>query len=113
MSKWISNASFLTSIATALMMSGTSSAHHKQFKIECEHTIFPSCCTAIHESAGANANYSWTTNKGWLERRETSYPWNWHHCGIAVGKSDINTSIDKGVAYGHGKPICPLPGIGQ
>lgn len=99
--------------AATLVICGQASAHHKQFKIECEHTIFPSCCTAIHQSAGANANYSWSTTKGWLERRETNYPWNWHHCGFKFGKSEIHTTIDKGVAYGHGTPTCPLPGIGQ
>jgi len=93
--------------ALALLAGSNAMANHAQFSIDCEHTIFPSCCTAIHQSAGANANYSWTADKGWLERRATTYPWNWHHCGFEVGGFNIYTSIDNGVAFGHGKPYCP------
>lgn len=104
------NFAMTANVFTALLVMGastTASAHHKDFSIECEHTLFPSCCTAIHQSAGANAQYHWQASKGRMELQTTNYPWNWHHCGIAYGGVELNTSIDGGVAYGHGSAFCP------
>ncbi len=109
MTKWISHKHLLLLVGSGIftMTSTISLAEPRRFSIDCEHTIYPSCCTAIHQSAGANAEYYWTASKGSLEAENTNFQWNWHHCNEATGKVDLNTSIDKGAAYGHGRAYCP------
>jgi len=106
--KSISKFTYWAAAAVMLLLIGPTSANHKDLDIECEGTLYPSCCTAISDSGGsAPINYYWTATKGWYEQVNTSYNWTIHHCtGADTGSFSLNNSVDQGTLYGHGTGSC-------
>lgn len=69
--------------------------------ITCEGSTYPSCCTAIATSHGANIAYDWFASKGYYEAHVTLGSYNVHHCDFN-DKGSFNLSTESFLTLPNG-----------